>query len=270
MLIDSHCHLGFKDLGENTSISEKFLENAKANGLVALLNIATTPKVFDNYINFTSPHLQIFNAIGVHPLHIDEVENYKAEDLEKYIFSLSENKRKSIIAIGETGFDGYYVKDKFTKQREYFNFHSLVATKLKLPLVIHTREAQTQTLDALASYVQSGGVGGVIHCFTGNKDFAKACLDLGFYISFSGITTFKTATDIQETLKYVPLDKILIETDAPFLAPVPHRGKTNEPAFVKHTAEFIANYLGLSYNDFVKQQHANFCRLFNLTLNNLN
>lgn len=260
MYIDSHCHLGFKELGENSNTSQDFLLKASKSNVKAIVNIATEPSNFNNYLNFTSKYLKIFNAIGLHPLHIANNLNFNYNSIQQYL------PNKNIIAIGETGFDNYYSTAETELQKKMFEIHAQLSVENKLPLIIHTRCANQITVDYLSRYMQNGGVGGVIHCFAGDKNFAKQLLDIGFYISFSGIVTFKKATDIQETLRYVPLNRMLAETDAPYLAPTPYRGKLNTPEYVTLVYNFIAQYLNVDVVDLQQYFKFNFCNVFNVEL----
>jgi TatD DNase family protein len=208
---------------------------------------------------------KIYTALGVHPLHINSNLDFIEEDITQHI------NRKSLIAIGETGLDEYYTQDNESLQiqKKFFEIHNQIAIKNKLPVIIHTRNAQKDTLEILSYYVKEHNLTGVIHCFSGSKDFAKQLLDLNFYISFSGIVTFNKSKELQEVAKYIPYNYILTETDAPYLAPEPHRGKINQPSYVKHTAEFLANIRNENINDFTNHIKNNFFTLFNKANNNL-
>ena len=237
MFIDSHCHLGFKDLGSHTKDTEGILKEAQNNGVELILDIATDVFDFEKYINFSNQHDMIYSAIGIHPLHLKENPNFQKQDIIKY---LSEPK---VIAIGETGLDYYYAKDEEALQKKYFEQHAEICSEYKLPIIIHTRDAAEDTLDMLTSFSKNWGVGGVIHCFSGDVALAKKFLDIGFYISLSGIVTFKKSTDLHEVAKYVSKDKILTETDAPYLAPNPYRGKINKPASKDRNRDVIEEVL---------------------------
>ncbi|MDR0483699.1 MAG: TatD family hydrolase [Alphaproteobacteria bacterium] len=256
MFIDSHCHLGFKDLGEYTEHSDKILQEASLNGVNTIIDIATDIIAFEKAIAFSRNKNMIFTALGIHPLHIDGNLNFTKQDIIQHLHE------PKVIAIGETGLDYYYSVDSKKVQKNFLEVHAEICEESKLPIIIHTRSAEADTVDILSSFVKNSNLKGVIHCFSGNKDFAKKLLDIGFYISFSGIVTFKNAVDIQQVAKYVPADHILTETDAPFLAPIPFRGKTNQPAYVKHTAEFIAQLRGESLTEFTSKVKSNFFDLF--------
>ena len=261
MFIDSHCHLGFHDLGEHTEKTTKILENAKNNNISHVLDIATDVNLFQQYLNFSkmfnknNAGIKIYNAIGLDPLHIETNTQFTEELLRIYC------KQDNLIAIGETGFDGHYSTDHFIKQREYFDLHALVALETKMPIIIHSRSANQQTLEALSYYKQKS-LTGVIHCFAGDIAFAKQILDLNFHISFSGVLTFKNAKELHEVAKYVPIERILVETDSPYLTPVPYRGKINEPAYVKYVAEQLASLRNLPVDELNNQLQNNFFTLF--------
>ncbi|MDR2008287.1 MAG: TatD family hydrolase [Alphaproteobacteria bacterium] len=256
MFVDSHCHLGFKDFGGHGIESEKILLAAKQNGVDIMLDIATDTPAFLPAIEFSRNRDSVWTAIGVHPLHIKDNPNFTKENITQY---LAEPK---VIGIGETGLDYYYSVDNKKIQKQFFEKHAEICSEFNLPIIVHTRNAESDTVDMLTHFVRDMGVKGVIHCFSGNVALAKKFLDIGFYISFSGVVTFKNAVDIADSAKYIPLDRILTETDAPFLAPVPFRGKTNQPAYVRHTAEFIANLRGILINDFALSVKKNFFNLF--------
>lgn len=255
MFIDSHCHLGFKELGSHTSETGQFLLNAKNNGVELILDIATDVKDFGKYINFSNSHDMVYSAIGIHPLHLKDNLNFTSNDIIKY---LCEPK---VIAIGETGLDYHYAKDEKALQKKFFTTHAEICSEHKLPIIVHTRDAWEDSIDMLTEFSKMG-VTGVIHCFSGDVALAKRFLDIGFYISLSGIVTFKKSIDLHEVAKYLPKDRILTETDAPYLAPVPYRGKTNYPSYVRHTAEFISELRGQLVSDFAFDVKSNFYNLF--------
>lgn len=244
MIIDSHCHLSFPQLGNHSEETKKYLVEAKNSNIGIIVNIATDVNMFDTCSKFSRElnsnkdniYPKILYALGVHPLHINENLNFKAEDFIPYI------QEDNLVAIGETGFDGYYSTDNFEIQKKLFNIHAIVATKHQLPIIIHSRSAANQTTEALSYYVKNHNLVGVIHCFTGDIDLAKKFLNLGFYLSFSGILTYKNAKEVQDVARFAPLDRILIETDAPYLTPVPLRSKEskiNKPEYVKYTFEYL-------------------------------
>ena len=270
MFIDTHCHLGFEQLGSNSEPKTlEFLQKAKQNLVSIILNISTDIHNFENYLNFNKKlntlnnnvlnYPKMYTAIGIHPLHIKDNLDFTEQNIQKYLDD------KNLIALGETGLDEYYTSNKedLILQTKFFEIHNNIAIQNNLPVIVHTRNSQQKTLEVLSYYVKNHNLKGVIHCFSGNKEFAKKLLDLNFYISFSGIVTFKKSTEIQEVAKYVPSSYILTETDAPYLSPEPHRGKINEPSYVKYTSEFLAKIRNEKIHDFTSQVECNFFSLFN-------
>ena len=251
MFVDSHCHINFPGLRERMpSILEAMRQHQVTHALCIGVNFEDLPSVLE----LAATHANIFASVGVHPDY-EGVE----EPTEQRLLELA--KRPKVVAIGETGLDYYRLTGDLEWQRERFRTHIRVARKCRKPLIIHTRASAEDTI-ALMREEQAGEVGGVMHCFTETREVAQAALDQGFYISLSGIVTFKNAKDIKEVAKMVPLERLLIETDSPYLAPVPHRGKTNEPAWVKHVAEEIARLRGISVDEVASATTANFFRLF--------
>lgn len=252
MLVDSHCHLNYADLYSNL---EFYLEEMHKNQVDYALCVATKPSEFSNVLKIANTHKNIFAAMGVHPDEEASV-NVTKEDLLKLA------REDKVIAIGETGLDYYHTKPNEAKhQHERFILHIDVATETNLPLVIHTRNSFDDTISIMREN-NAMAPGAVMHCFTQDIECAKRCLDLGFYISISGVVTFKNASMVQEMAKYVPLDMLLVETDAPFLAPVPFRGKTNHPALVIHTAQYVAELKKLPLEEVAAQTTKNFFKLF--------
>ncbi|HEX4761505.1 MAG TPA: TatD family hydrolase [Sphingomicrobium sp.] len=252
-LIDSHCHLNYPGLVER---QEEVLANARARGVAGFLNISTRQGEWSGVIAATERNADVWATVGVHPHEADAHPDLGATAL------VEAAAHPRVIAIGECGLDYHYDNSERGAQRERFQAHVEAARKAGLPLVVHTREAEEDTAEILGRAVREGGVGGVLHCFTGSADLARKALDLGFYISLSGIVTFKNARDLQETARWLPEDRMLVETDSPFLAPVPHRGRTCEPAFVADTAVFIAGLRGVSPDALAEATTANFYRLF--------
>lgn len=254
MLVDSHCHLNFpnfKDTLGNT------LLNAQNAGVNYMLTVCTKLNEFNEILTIAESNKDISCSIGVHP---NNAVFLTEDDLTFFRNNLD---HKKVVAIGETGLDYYYEKSEKDKQKQSFVQHINFAQETNIPLIIHTRNADADTAAILASEMRNKDFTGVMHCFTSSYELAKASLDLGMYISISGIVTFKNADDLRETVKKIPLDRLLIETDSPYLAPVPHRGKTNEPAYVKYVAEFLANYLNQDYDKFCEITANNFFKLFN-------
>jgi len=252
-LIDSHCHLVYDGLAEREG---EVLDAARARGVAGFLNISTRQREWAAVVAVAERHPDVWASIGVHPHEADAHPDLGAAMLADAAL------HPKVIAIGECGLDYHYDKSDRGAQRERFAAHIEAARETGLPLVIHTRDAEQDTADMLASAAGEGGVGGVLHCFTGTADLARTALDLGFYISLSGIVTFKNAADLQQVARAVPDDRLLVETDAPFLAPVPNRGKICEPAFVADTAAFVAGLRAQSFEDFAQITTANFFTLF--------
>jgi TatD DNase family protein len=251
MLVDSHCHLDFPELaGEIDAV----LASMRENGVTHALCVSVTLEDFPQVRALAERHPQLYASVGVHPDYPD-VPEVTVEELVR----LAAHPR--VIAIGETGLDYFRIKGDCEWQRERFRRHIHAARACGKPLIIHTREAAADTL-AIMRAEGAARVGGVMHCFTETWDVAQAAMDLGFHISFSGIVTFKNARALKEVAQRVPLERMLIETDSPYLAPVPYRGKTNQPALVKHVAEEIARLRTLSVADIGRATSENFFRLF--------
>ena len=252
-LIDSHCHLNYEGLVERQG---EVLDAARARGVAGFLNISTRQREWVEIIATAERNADVWATVGVHPHEADAHPDLGAAAL------IDAAAHPKVVAIGECGLDYYYDKSDRAAQRERFQAHIEAARATGLPLVVHTRDAEDDTADILAREVGRGGVRGVLHCFTGSADLARTALDLGFFISISGIVTFKNARDLQETARMIPSEKLLVETDSPFLAPVPHRGKTCEPAFVADTAAFVAELRGESPEQIARTTTANFFQLF--------
>ena len=252
-LIDSHCHLNYEGLVER---QDQVLENARERGVLGFVNISTRQREWRDVIAVADRHSDVWATVGVHPHEADAHPDLGASAL------VEGANHPRVIAIGECGLDYYYDKSDREAQRERFRAHIEAARQTGLPLVVHTRDAADDTADILSAAVKQGGVTGVLHCFTGSAELARKGLDLGFYVSLSGIVTFKNALDLQETAKWLPKDQMLVETDAPFLAPIPHRGQKCEPAFVADTAAFVADLRGEDAETLGEQTTANFFKLF--------
>ena len=252
-LIDSHCHLNYDGLAER---QDEVLESARARGVQGFLNISTRQKEWGAVIGVAERHGDVWASVGVHPHEADAHPELGAAAL------IEGANHPRVIAIGECGLDYYYDKSARQAQRERFEAHIEAARQAGLPLVVHTRDAEDDTAEILSAAVNGGGVTGVLHCFTGSAGLARKGLDLGFYVSLSGIVTFKNAQDLQATAKWLPADQMLVETDAPFLAPVPHRGQKCEPAFVADTAAFVAELRGEEPEQLAEATTENFFRLF--------
>jgi TatD DNase family protein len=252
-LIDSHCHLNYEGVVER---QDEVLENARNRGVQGFLNISTRQREWNDVIGVADRHDDVWASIGVHPHEADAHPDLGATAL------VEATNHPRVVAIGECGLDYYYDKSDRAAQRERFEAHIEAAQQTGLPLIVHTRDAEEDTAEILGRAVRERGVTGVLHCFTGSADLARKGLDLGFYISLSGIVTFKNAADLQETAKWLPADQILVETDSPFLAPVPHRGQKCEPAFVADTAAFVAGLRGEEPEALGEATTANFFKLF--------
>jgi TatD DNase family protein len=252
-LIDSHCHLNYEGLVERQA---EVLENARERCIAGFLNISTRQREWNDIVALAERESDVWASVGVHPHEADAHPDLGAAALVE----AADHPR--VIAIGECGLDYYYDKSDRAAQRERFGAHIEAARETGLPLVVHTRDAEDDTAEILGAAVRQGGVTGVLHCFTGSAELARKGLDLGFYISLSGIVTFKNAADLQEIAKWLPADRMLVETDSPFLAPVPHRGQKCEPAFVADTAAFVAGLRGEGVEQLAEATTANFFRLF--------
>lgn len=252
-LIDSHCHLNYEGLVER---QPEVLDNARKRGVCGFLNISTRQREWADIVGVAEREPDVWASVGVHPHEADAHPDLGATVL----IEAADHPR--VIAIGECGLDYYYDKSDRVAQRERFQAHIDAAREARLPLVIHTRDAEDDTAEILSAAVREGGVTGVLHCFTGSANLARKGLDLGFYVSLSGIVTFKNAQDLQQTAKWLPADRMLVETDSPFLAPVPHRGQKCEPAFVADTARFVAELRGEEPDQLAEATTANFFKLF--------
>jgi len=250
-LIDSHCHLNFPEL---QTACEKVLERAHQQAVTHLLCVAVNLEDYPQVLALARAYPYIFASVGVHP---NETEGKDPQVTELTTLAAD----PAVVAIGETGLDFFRSQGDLQWQKERFIRHIRASKQSGKPLIVHTRDAQSETLRILREH-EARDAGGVIHCFTGNWEMAKECLDMGFYISFSGIVTFNSAKQIQEAACKVPLDRILVETDAPYLAPVPHRGCCNEPAYVYHVAVFLAQLRGITLEKLAECTTENFFRLF--------
>jgi TatD DNase family protein len=252
-LIDSHCHLDFPDF---TGQVPEVLARAEANGVAHLVTICTRVSEFEKVLAIAESDPRISCSVGIHPHEAADEPTVDAERLVELA------KHPKVVGIGEAGLDYFYDKSPRERQRQVFATHIEASRRSGLPLIVHSRDADDDTIEELKIGAEKGGLTGVIHCFTSTQKLADAALEIGFYISLSGILTFKSAEELRAVIKTVPLDRLLVETDSPYLAPVPKRGKTNEPSFVKHTAAFAAQMLGMSDEDFAAKTTENFRRLF--------
>ncbi len=252
-LIDSHCHLNYDGLVERQA---EVLENARERGVAGFLNISTRQREWGDIIAVAEREHDVWASVGVHPHEADAHPDLGSTAL------VEAANHPRVVAIGECGLDYYYDKSDRSAQRERFQAHVEAARQTGLPLVVHTREAEVDTAEILEEGVKEGGIKGVLHCFTGSAELARKGLDLGFYVSLSGIVTFKNAADLQAIAQWLPADQMLVETDSPFLAPVPHRGQKCEPAFVADTASFVAQLRGVDVEELADKTTANFFKLF--------
>lgn len=256
LLVDSHCHLNFPDFKDDI---DGVIERARAAGVGVMQTICTELEEFDEIEAIAEKYEGVYCSVGVHPNDSEHVQPAKAEDILRY------TSRPKVIGIGETGLDYHYERSNRDVQKKSFISHIEAARESGLPLIVHTRDAEEDTVAILADEMRKGGFTGVIHCFTSTQYLADAALEMGFYISFSGIITFKSAQSIRDVAKTVPNDRMLVETDAPYLAPAPNRGKRNEPAFTGYTNKLLAELKVIDELDCARQTSRNFFRLFNKT-----
>jgi TatD DNase family protein len=252
MYIDSHCHINFPELNQKI---DQVLSNMKDNEISHALCVSVTLDKINEILGLTKKYSNVYASVGVHP----DYEDIQEPDIDT-LFNYSKNEK--VVAIGETGLDYFRLTGDLSWQRDRFRTHIRAAIKSNLPLIIHTRNAQDDTIKIMKEENAKSATG-VMHCFTESYEMAKKAIDLGFYISFSGIITFKNAESLRDTVKKIPIENILIETDSPYLAPVPNRGKLNEPANVIYVAEKIAELKGISIEEVAEITTNNFFTLFN-------
>ena len=251
-MIDSHCHLNFKELSENL---ENIIDNSIQNNVTSILSINTKPEDFEHHLNLIKNYNSIYLSYGLHPSDVKSSKQIELENFDKYC------KNNKIIAIGETGIDLYHNNKYLKEQTRVFETHIEASIKHSLPIIIHQRNSEKEIIDILKNY-KSNNLKLIFHCFTGSNNLLNFCLENNYYISISGIITFKNASELREVVKNAPLEYILIETDSPFLAPEPMRGKINQPSYVKYTAEYLSNFFQLSLEEFEKITDNNFFNLF--------
>jgi len=256
MLIDSHCHLNYKGLVED---QQAVLDRARGAGVDLMLNIATRESEWDDVLATAERESDVWATVGIHPHEADEHPHVDTARL------VDRAAHPRVVGIGETGLDYYYDHSDRERQQRSFRAHIAAARETGLPLIVHTRDAEDDTISILTDEMGKGAYPGLIHCFTASGDFADKAIALGFYISISGIVTFKNARELQETAARLPRERLLIETDSPFLAPIPHRGKPCEPAYVADTAAFLAKLRGESVSELAAYTTANFRTLFTKT-----
>ena len=251
-MIDSHCHLDHEPLFENL---DEVLKRSKNVGIKKILTICTTLKSFENIIKIINKDDIIYGTFGIHP-HETSKNIVKKDEIIQNV-----NKYKKIIGIGETGLDFYYNNSDKKSQISSFEEHIKASIDMNIPLIVHSRNAENETYDILKNF-NSYNIKILMHCFTGSNEFAKKLLSLNAYFSASGIITFKNSVDLQDTFKFLPIENLLIETDSPFLAPVPNRGRKNEPSFIKFTAEKLAKIKDISNQELIDKTTQNFNKLF--------
>lgn len=254
MFIDSHCHLDRLDLGRHDGSLANLIQTAGAAGVDEMLCVAIDLNQFEAMYSRVEPFSNVYVSAGIHPCHVGECP-FDLERLRKAA------GRKGIVALGETGLDYHYSAELAEQQKESFAGHLKLGSELGLPVIVHTRDAREDTLAVIRRHADPE-VAGVLHCFTESREMAMAALEMNFYISFSGIITFRNAQELREVVRAVPLEKMLIETDSPYLAPIPYRGKQNEPTYVPEVARCIADVKGLSIEQVAETTRENFYNLF--------
>ena len=256
MIADSHCHLDYSNLYEKL---DDVIKRANDNKVKYFLTICTTLESFERIKLIINKYENIYGTIGIHP---HETEKFKNVD-SKFILDLKK-KYKKIIGIGETGLDFYYNHSDKKIQKKSFIEHINAARELNIPVIVHSRNAEIDTYEILKSENKNFDLKVLMHCFTGSKIFAKKLLDLNCFISVSGIITFKNSSDLADTVSTVPIERLLVETDSPYLAPIPYRGKSNEPSFIIHTVEKLAKIKNISQEEVINSTTKNFKKIFNL------
>ncbi|MHA1544902.1 MAG: TatD family hydrolase, partial [Alphaproteobacteria bacterium] len=254
VLVDSHCHLDFPEFSDDLSGT---IARAHTAGVASLVTISTRVARFDDLRAIVDAHDNVYCTIGTHPHNADEETGVTADQLVEI------SKHPKVVGIGECGLDYHYDNADRQNQAAGFRTHICAARETGLPIVIHTRSADADTAQILEEEMGKGAFPGVLHCFTGGMALAEKAVELGMYVSFSGILTFKNSAELRQIAAKLPLDRLLVETDAPFLAPMPHRGKTNQPAFVRHTAQALADLRGLDLATLARATSDNFIKLFN-------
>ncbi len=253
MLIDSHCHLNYEGIVERQA---EVLERARKTGVEGFLNIATRRSEWRDVVGTAQREHDVWATVGIHPHEAGRHADLNRDTL------LEATKNPRVIGIGESGLDYLYDHSERAVQRDLFRLHIAVARQTGLPIIIHTRDAEADTLEILREEMDKGEFPALIHCFTASPAFGQSVLELGLTISLSGIVTFKKSTQLQDFVGEIPVDRLLVETDSPFLAPVPHRGRTCEPAYVNDTARFLAQLRGVGFEDLARQTTKNFFALF--------
>ena len=252
-MIDSHCHLNFDSLTNDFNL---IIQRAKENKIKAILSINTNPDEFESHYKLIKKHQSLFIAYGLHPANVNAFNIPSIDKIKLYC------KYAEVIGIGETGLDFFHSTEHKSEQYKSFENHIECSYETNLPLIIHQRSSEKEIIDVLKNYQKSKPLKVVFHCFTGSEKLRSFCLDNEFYISISGIITFKNANDLREVISDFPLQQILIETDSPFLAPVPFRGKMNEPSYVKYISEYLSDFYNISQKKFNEITDNNFYKLF--------
>ncbi|MBT59851.1 MAG: hydrolase TatD [Acidiferrobacteraceae bacterium] len=255
MIVDSHCHLDYAELYDQLN---EVVKRAEFNRVNHLLTICTTPESFKRILLILKKYKNIYGTYGIHP-H----ETHKYKNIDSNIIFNENKKYKKIIAVGETGLDFFYNHSDKEIQKKSFIEHIKAASELNVPIVVHSRNAETDTYEILKSEKKNSNLKILMHCFTGSKDFAKKLLDINCYISVSGIITFKNSTELSKTISSIPIENLLVETDSPYLAPNPYRGKTNEPSFILHTIEKLSQIKKVTKENIMFNTTTNFKKLFN-------
>ena len=254
MIIDSHCHLTYEPM--SNALNET-IDRANKDGIKYMLTISTEDKSFEQILKIVNAYKSVYGTYGIHPHEAKSHQHIKSIDIINKV-----NQNKKIIGVGETGLDFYYNHSEKKDQINSFEEHISAAQEKNLPLIVHTRSAEKETLQILEKHSKKKETKILIHCFTGTREFAFKLLDLGAYISASGVVTFNKSQDLANTFRDIPNEKILVETDAPYLAPVPLRGKPNEPSYIIHTVKFLSKIKNLSFDEFSKITSNNFFNLF--------
>ena len=254
-IVDSHCHLNFPQFKGKL---DEIINRALDKGVSRMLTISTKLNEINQLESISKLYSEVYNSVGVHPHECKNYKNLSLNDLIKH------TKNSKCIGIGESGLDFYYENSPKELQTKLFRIHIEAARESKLPLIVHTRSADSQTIQVLNDEMKKGSFSGLIHCFSTSKELAIRAIDLGLYISLSGIITFNKSNELRSIVKDLPLDKLLVETDAPYLAPEPFRGKCNEPSYVLHTAKILAELKNVNLDIIAKETTENFNRLFNL------
>tara|TARA_Y100001970_G_scaffold69243_1_gene88328 strand:- start:6227 stop:7015 length:789 start_codon:yes stop_codon:yes gene_type:complete len=252
-VIDSHCHLFFKSIRNDFN---NILYRAKNNNIKTILSINTNPLEFNEHLNLIKNYQNIYISYGLHPDEVNEKSNISVENL------ILNCKHDKVIGLGETGLDFYYSKKNKIKQYEIFEKHIEASIKTSIPLIIHQRNSENEIINLLKKHQRKCDLSLVFHCFTGSKNLLNFCLDNNYFISLSGIVTFKNASNLREIIKDISLDQLLIETDSPFLSPMPMRGKDNEPSYIKYTFEYLSDFFSIPLNKFIEITDNNFYKLF--------